>query len=85
MERALHMRRGHLTCSTWRRIREEELADLRGDIKRILNTNLGATAAIHMILRTGILEQFKAVPCEKQERSRVEAREETNRARVGTF
>jgi hypothetical protein len=45
-----------LRCPIWRVIREEELTDFRGDIKRILNISLGATAVIRLILRTKLLD-----------------------------
>ena len=45
------------------------VADFRGDIKRILNTSPGATAAIHLILRTKLLDQFKTTVCESHAES----------------
>jgi hypothetical protein len=59
-----------LKCPTWRVIREEELADFRGNIKRILNSSPGATAAIRLILKTKLLDQFKATACESHAESR---------------
>jgi hypothetical protein len=65
-----------LRCPTWRAIREEELANFRGDIRRILNTSPGATAAIRLILRTKLLDQFKTIACESHAGSRRSAGEE---------
>jgi hypothetical protein len=59
-----------LKCPTWRVIREEELADFRGNIKRILNSGPGATAAIRLILKTKLLDQFKTTACESHAESR---------------
>jgi hypothetical protein len=42
------------------REREEELGEMARDLKEALGTRHGATAAIRLILRTGLLEQFKA-------------------------
>jgi hypothetical protein len=55
-EGAMTVRYVLLRCPTWRVIREEELADFRGDIRRILNTSPGATAAIRLILRNGPIQ-----------------------------
>jgi hypothetical protein len=54
----------------WRVIREEELADFRGNIKRILNSSPEVTAAIRLILKTKPLDQFKATACESHTESR---------------
>jgi hypothetical protein len=75
-EGAMTVRHVLLRCPTWRVIREEELGVFRGDIKRILNTSSGATAAIRLILRTGLLDQFKATACETHAESRRSAGEE---------
>jgi hypothetical protein len=40
------------------------LADFQGNIKRILNSSPGATAAIRLILKTKLLNQLKATACE---------------------
>jgi hypothetical protein len=51
------------TCPMWTDIREQELATLNTtDLRKILGTAQGATAAIRFILRTKLLEQFKATP-----------------------
>jgi hypothetical protein len=63
-EGAMTVRHVLLRCPTWRDIREEELARFQGDIKRILNTGPGATAAIRLVLRTKLLDQFKTTTCE---------------------
>jgi hypothetical protein len=75
-EGAMTVRHVLLRCPTWRAIREEELADFRGDIRRILNTSPGATAAIRLILRTKLLNQFKTTACESHTESRRSAGEE---------
>jgi hypothetical protein len=69
-----------LRCSIWRVIREEELKDDRGDIKRILNTSLGVTAAIRLILRTKLLNQFKITVYESHTENRRSAGEERKRS-----
>jgi hypothetical protein len=79
-EGAMTVRHVLLRCPTWRVIREKELVDFRGDIKRILNTSLGATAAIRLILRTKLLDQFKAIACESHAESRRSAGEERRRS-----
>jgi hypothetical protein len=75
-EGAMTVRYVLLRCPTWRVIREEELADFRGDIRRILNTSPGATAAIRLTLRTKLLDQFKTTACELHAESRRSADEE---------
>jgi hypothetical protein len=69
-----------LRYPTWRAIREEELADFRGHIRRILKTSPGATAAIRLILRTKLLDQFKTTACE----SHAESRRSTGEERRGS-
>jgi hypothetical protein len=54
----------------WRVIREEKLTDFRKDIKRIFNTSLEATAAICLILKTKLLNQFKIIVYESYTESR---------------
>jgi hypothetical protein len=63
-----------LRCPTWRVIREEELADFRGDVRRILNTR--ATAAVRLMLRTNFLDQFKITTCKSHAKSRRSADKE---------
>jgi hypothetical protein len=58
-----------LSCPQWEEEREEELRDMRRDLKEILGTKHGATAAIRLILRTGLLKQFKATAQPKRESS----------------
>ena len=62
------MRHVLLRCPIWRVIREEELEDFREDIRKILNTSPGTTAAIRPILRTKLLDQFMTIACGKQEK-----------------
>jgi hypothetical protein len=40
--------------------REEELGKLTRNLKEVLGTEHGATAAVRLTLRTGLLKQFKA-------------------------
>jgi hypothetical protein len=56
-----------LSCPQWERGREEELGDMVRDLKEVLGTRHGATAAIRLILKTGLLEQFKATAQAKRE------------------
>jgi hypothetical protein len=52
-----------LTCPIWTDIRRQELMTLNTtDIRKILGTVQGATAAIPFTLHTKLLEQFKATP-----------------------
>jgi hypothetical protein len=48
-----------LSCPRWTDERKEELGKLSRDLKEVFGTEHGATAAIRLILRTGLLEQFK--------------------------
>jgi hypothetical protein len=67
-----------LYCPLWVREREEELEKIgmAKDLKVVLGTKYEATAAIRLILKTGLLEQFKAtVQVRREERTRG-AREE---------
>ena len=57
---AMSVRHVLLSCPRWVDEREEELGELTRDLREILGTEQGATAAIRLILRTGLLEQFKA-------------------------
>jgi hypothetical protein len=66
---AMSVRHVLLTCPKWRDVRETELREFGEDLREILGTKEGATAAIRMILKTGLLEQFKATPCEEREES----------------
>jgi hypothetical protein len=65
-----------LSCPQWEREREEELGDMVRDLKEILGIRHGATAAIRLILKTGLLEQFKATAQAKREERRRGAGEE---------
>jgi hypothetical protein len=69
-EGAMTVRHVLLRCPTWRVIREEELGGFQGNIKRILNSSPGATAAIRLILKTKLLDQFKATACESHAENR---------------
>jgi hypothetical protein len=59
-----------LFCPQWEREREKELGDMARDLKEVLETKHGTTAAIRLILKTGLLEQFKATVQAKKERRR---------------
>jgi hypothetical protein len=67
---AMSVRHVLLSCSQWEREREEELRDITRDLKEVLRTKHGATAAIRLILKTGLLKQFKATRQAKEERRR---------------
>jgi hypothetical protein len=56
---AMSVRHVLLSCPQWEREREEELGDMARDLKEVLGIKHGATAAIRLILKTGLLEQFK--------------------------
>lgn len=45
-----------LSCPQWEREREKELEDIARDLKEVLGTKHGATAAIRLTLKTGLLE-----------------------------
>jgi hypothetical protein len=59
-----------LSCPRWVNEREEELGELIRDLKEVLGTEYGATAAIRLILKTGLLEQFKATAQGRREERR---------------
>jgi predicted MarR family transcription regulator len=67
---AMSVRHVLLSCPQWDREREKELEDITRDLKEVLGTKHGATAAIKLILKTGLLEQFKATVQTKEERMR---------------
>ena len=67
---AMSVRHILLSCPQWMREREEELGDMTRDLKEVLGTKHGATAAIRLILKTGLLEQFKATAQAKREERR---------------
>jgi hypothetical protein len=52
------------------------LGDMARDLKEVLETKHGATAAIRLILKTGLLEQFKATAQARREERRRGAGEE---------
>jgi hypothetical protein len=49
-----------LSCPRWTDKRKKKLEKLSRDLKEVLETEHEATAAIKLILRTGLLKQFKA-------------------------
>jgi hypothetical protein len=57
---AISVRHVLLSCPRWVDKREKELGELTRDLKEVLGTEYGATAAVRLILKTGLLEQFKA-------------------------
>jgi hypothetical protein len=67
---AMSVRHVLLSYPQWEREREEELRDITRDLKEVLGTKHGATAAIRLILKTSLLEQFKATAQAKRERRR---------------
>jgi hypothetical protein len=56
---AISVRHVLLFCPRWIDKREEKLGELTRDLREVLGTEHGATAAIRLTLRTGLLEQFK--------------------------
>jgi hypothetical protein len=68
----------HVLLSCPRRIdeREKELKKIARDLKEVLETEYGATAAIRLTLKTGLLEQFKATVQRRREERRRGAGEE---------
>jgi hypothetical protein len=56
---AISVRHVLLSCLRWVDEREEKLGELTRDLKEVLGTEHGATAAIRLTLKTGLLEQFK--------------------------
>ena len=73
---AMSVRHVLLSCPQWEREREEELGDMVRDLKEVLGTKHGATAAIRLTLKTGLLEQFKATAQARREERRRGAGEE---------
>jgi hypothetical protein len=67
---AMSVRYVLLSCPQWEREREKELGDMARDLKEVLGTKHRATAVIRLILKTGLLEQFKATVQAKEERRR---------------
>jgi hypothetical protein len=67
---AMNVRHVLLFCPQWDREREKELGDITRDLKEVLEIKHRATAAIKLILKTGLLEQFKATVQAKEERRR---------------
>jgi hypothetical protein len=65
-----------LSCLRWINKREEKLGELIRDLKEVLGTEHEATAAIRLILRTGLLEQFKTTIQGRREELRRGAGEE---------
>jgi len=63
----MNVRHVLLSGPQWVREREEELGDMARDVKEVLGTKHSATAAIRLILRTGLLEQFKATAQARRE------------------
>jgi hypothetical protein len=48
--------------------KEKKLKKLIKDLKEVLGTEHGATAAVKLTLRTGLLEQFKITAQRKREK-----------------
>jgi hypothetical protein len=73
---AMTVRHVLLVCPTWSALRTRLLGELRtSDIRVILNSTTGATAATRFILHTNLLDQFRLVAREAQADS---VREEPN-------
>jgi hypothetical protein len=53
---AMSVRHVLLSYPQWEREREEELGDITRDLKEVLRTKHGATAAIRLTLKTGLLK-----------------------------
>jgi hypothetical protein len=72
----INVRHVLLYCPLWGKKREEKLGgiEMAKDLKVVLGTKHGATAAIRLILKTGLLEQFKVT---------VQARREERRGGAG--
>ena len=64
-------------------MRERRLGELTRDLREVLGTEYGATAAIRLTLRTGLLEQFKATAQRRREERRGGAGEAQGRCRGG--
>jgi hypothetical protein len=65
-----------LSYPQWERERKKELEDITRDLKEVLGTKHGAITAIKLILKTGLLEQFKAIMQAKEERRRSAEKEQ---------
>jgi hypothetical protein len=59
-----------LSCPRWVDERKEKLGEIARDLKEVLGTEYGATAAIRLTLKTGLLEQFKATAQRRREERR---------------
>jgi hypothetical protein len=59
-----------LFCLQWEREREKELKDMARNLKEVLKIKYKATAAIRLILKTSLLEQFKVTVQAKEKRRR---------------
>ena len=83
MEQALHMRRGDddraarlIKVPYMVGYQRRGVSGFSRGYKKNSHTSPGATAAIRLILRTGLLDQFKATACETHAESRRSAGEE---------
>jgi hypothetical protein len=72
---AISVRHVLLSCSRWVDKREEELGKLTRNLKEVLGTEHGATAAVRLTLRTGLLEQFKITVQRRRKKRRRSAEE----------
>jgi hypothetical protein len=57
---AISVRYVLLFCLRWIDEREKKLEEIARDLKEVLGIEYGATAAIRLTLKTGLLEQLKA-------------------------
>jgi hypothetical protein len=58
---AINIRYVLLSCLRWVNERKEKLREIARDLKKVLETEYEATAAIRLTLKTGLLKQFKAM------------------------
>ena len=73
---AMNVRHVLLSCPRWTDKRGDELGELTRDLREILATERGATVAIRLTLRTGLLGQFKATAQGRREERRRDPGEE---------
>lgn len=76
---AMTVRHVLLSCPKWRQARKEELGARRRDLRDLLQGGTGATAALRLVLRTGILDQFRLLAETEKPRVLGACEEHTNR------
>ncbi|KAF7502054.1 hypothetical protein GJ744_008049 [Endocarpon pusillum] len=81
LERAITVEHVLMKCSKWSAEREELITPLRTiSVKEVLTSKAGGRAAIKMIQRTKILDQFKAVVEQEEGRTAEDREEEEKRS-----